>query len=128
MNDPAAADTPRPVEERLRAALAARANAVGPADLRPLRPPSAAPRRLALPLPLPSLRSLPSRAAVAGLLALAAVAALVLLTLHDPRTRPAQPAHSPRPAVTTPTPVPSASAHSPRAVPSPASEPPRPSG
>ncbi|TWV55531.1 hypothetical protein FRZ03_07445 [Streptomyces misionensis] len=125
MNDPGTADTPRPVEERLRAALAARANAVGPADLRPLRPPSAAPhpRRPALP-------PLRLRGAAVGLLALAAVVALVLLTLHDTRTRPAEPARSPRPAVTTPVPVPvpSGTVRTPVAVPSPASEPPRPAG
>ena len=115
-------DSPTPVEERLRAALAARANTVGPADLRPQRPPSAAPharRRLPLP-PFP----LPLRGAVVSLLALAAVGALVFFTLHDTRTRPAEPAHSPRPTVTTPTPVPSGMPVTPVASPSPASLPP----
>ncbi|MFH7340113.1 hypothetical protein [Streptomyces sp. KHY 26] len=83
-----------PVEERLRAALSARADAVGPADLRPLRPPTAAPRT----------HRLPTRGTLAALLALAAVAALVFLTVHGTRTRPAEPARSPAPTVDAPSP------------------------
>ncbi|KUM99872.1 hypothetical protein AQI95_37250 [Streptomyces yokosukanensis] len=86
------------LEERLRAALAARAHSVGPADLRPLRPPTEAarPRRLVL------------RRAVVGVLALAAVAALVFFTVRGRPDRPAEPARPPRPTIGTPTPVPSA--------------------
>ncbi|MET8583707.1 hypothetical protein ABZX39_22975 [Streptomyces collinus] len=86
------------VEERLRAALAARAQSVGPADLRPLRPPAATarPRRAVL------------RRTAVGLLALAAAAALVFLAVRGGPDRPAEPAHRPRPPATgTPTPVPS---------------------
>ncbi|WKE68155.1 hypothetical protein [Streptomyces sp. WP-1] len=97
-----------PVEERLRAALAARANAVGPADLRPLRSPTGALKSYRLPL----------RGTVVGLLALAAVAALVLFTLHGGGTRPAPPAHHPRPTVGTPSPVPSSASPTPVASPS----------
>ncbi|MEU4035345.1 hypothetical protein [Streptomyces collinus] len=86
------------VEERLRAALAARARSVGPADLRPLRPPTATGRPRA---------AVPRRTAV-GLVALAAVAALVFLAVRGGPDRPAEPAHRPRPPATgTPTPVPS---------------------
>ncbi|WP_432026079.1 hypothetical protein [Streptomyces sp. 1222.5] len=88
------------VEERLRAALAARAESVGPADLRPLAPPPRAVR---------STRVLLRRAAV-GILALAAVAALVFFTVRGGPDRPAEPARPPRPpgpAVGTPSPVPS---------------------
>jgi hypothetical protein len=87
-----------PVEERLRAALAARADAVGPADLRPLSPPTGAPR----------VRRVVVRRAVAGVLALAAVAALVFFTVHGaPPAHPSRPARSPHPTVGTPSPVPS---------------------
>ncbi|MEU9989347.1 hypothetical protein AB0E10_21640 [Streptomyces sp. NPDC048045] len=94
---------PTQVEERLRAALAARAQSVGPADLRPLPPPTAAlrPRRVT------------ARRVVVSLLALAAVAALVFFTVHGGPARPAEPArspqppHSPGPATGTPSPVPS---------------------
>ncbi|OIK29490.1 hypothetical protein [Streptomyces malaysiense] len=104
-----------PVEERLRAALAARANAVGPADLRPLRPPSGALRAHRLSL----------RGTVVGLLALAAVAALVLLTLRDSGTRPSEPARPPRPTFSTPSPVPGSASPTPVASPSsPESDPP----
>ncbi|MFH8336832.1 hypothetical protein [Streptomyces sp. AM6-12] len=107
MNDLTAGESVRePVEARLRAALAARANAVGPADLRPLRPPADA-------LKAPLL----SRGAVWGLLALAAVAALVLFALHDTGTRPAEPAGPPRPTVHTPSPLPSSSSPTPVAGP-----------
>jgi len=101
---------PTPVEERLRAALAARAQSVGPAGLRPPRPPSAAthPRRL------------PVRRIAVGLLALAAVVALVFLTGRDDRPRPAEPARSPRPATGAPTPAPTTVRPSP-AQPSPSS-------
>ncbi|MEU6462847.1 hypothetical protein [Streptomyces sp. NPDC046976] len=97
-----------PVEERLRAALAARANAVAPADLRPLRPPTEALKAHRLSL----------RGTVVGLLALAAVAALVLFGLHDGGSRPAPPAHQPRPTVGTPSPMPSSASPSPVASPS----------
>ncbi|MER8057737.1 MULTISPECIES: hypothetical protein [unclassified Streptomyces] len=97
-----------PVEERLRAALAARANAVGPSDLRPRRPPTDA-----LGVRRPSLRG-----TVVGLLALAAVAALVLFALHDGGSRPAPPAHPPRPTAGTPSPVPSSASPTPVASPS----------
>ncbi|MFC9280733.1 hypothetical protein [Streptomyces collinus] len=86
------------VEERLRAALAARAQSVGPADLRPLRPPAATGRPRAVVL----------RRTAASLLALAAVAALVFLAVRGGPDRPAEPAHRPRPPATgTPTPAPS---------------------
>ncbi|MEU1466195.1 hypothetical protein ABZ467_37395 [Streptomyces sp. NPDC005727] len=110
MNDSATGTAPTRVEERLRAALAARAQSVGPADLRPPRPPSAATRS----------RPLPVRRIAAGLLALAAVAALVFLTVRDDRPRPAEPARSPRPTTGTPTPVPTTAPPSP-ARPSPSS-------
>ncbi|MEU1707506.1 hypothetical protein ABZ478_19105 [Streptomyces sp. NPDC005706] len=109
MNDSATGTAPTRVEERLRAALAARAQSVGPADLRPPRPPSAATRS----------RPLPVRRIAAGLLALAAVAALVFLTVRDDRPRPAEPARSPRPTTGTPSPVPTTAPPSP-APPSPA--------
>ncbi|MFG2357195.1 hypothetical protein [Streptomyces sp. NPDC048521] len=97
MNESGTAIGSTPVEERLRAALAARAHSVGPADLRPLRPPAEAvrPRRVLL------------RRAVVGVLALAAVAALVFFTVRDGQARPTGPAHSPRPTIGTPSPVPS---------------------
>ncbi|MFF8478459.1 hypothetical protein [Streptomyces sp. NPDC015414] len=100
---------PTRVEERLRAALDARARSVGPADLRPPRPPSAT-----------RSRRLPVRRVTVGLLALAAVAALVFLTVRDDRPRPAEPARSPRPTTGTPTPVPTTVPPSP-ARPSPSS-------
>ncbi|MFG2602661.1 hypothetical protein ACGFT2_03705 [Streptomyces sp. NPDC048514] len=85
------------VEERLRAALAARARSVGPADLRPLRPPvaQARPGRVRL------------RLAVVGVLALAAVAALVFFTVRDAHPGPSGPARPPRPTTGTPSPAPS---------------------
>ncbi|GHE06586.1 hypothetical protein [Streptomyces alanosinicus] len=86
------------LEERLRAALAARAQSVGPGDLRPLRPPTDAvrPRRLVL------------RRVVVGVLALAAMAALVFFSVRGGApSRPAEPARPPRPATGTPSPVPS---------------------
>ncbi|MEU5537320.1 hypothetical protein [Streptomyces sp. NPDC020362] len=97
MNASGTGTAPTGVEERLRAALAARAQSVGPADLRPLRPPTAAlrPRRVTV------------RRVAVGLLALAAVAALVFFTVHDGPARPAEPAHSPGPTIGTPSPVPS---------------------
>ncbi|MGW5329341.1 hypothetical protein [Streptomyces sp. NPDC004014] len=93
MNDSAPGGTgtaSAPVEERLRAALAARARSVGPADLRPARPPSAAARS----------RRPPLRRVTIGLLALAAVAALVFLTVRNEQPRPSAPARSPRPMTT----------------------------
>ncbi|MEU2436137.1 hypothetical protein ABZ595_08050 [Streptomyces rubradiris] len=95
-----------PVEERLRAALAARAHAVGPADLRPLSPPAA---------PVRSRRARARRMVVGGM-ALAAVAALVILTLvlsttHD--GQPAPPARSPHPRTGIPSPAPSPATPSP---------------
>ncbi|OLZ74414.1 hypothetical protein AV521_01805 [Streptomyces sp. IMTB 2501] len=84
------------VEERLRASLDARARSVGAADLRPLRPPTDAvrPRRVAL------------RRAVVGVLALAAVAALVFFAVRGGPSRPAEPARPPHPTISTPSPVP----------------------
>ncbi|MGW3206874.1 hypothetical protein [Streptomyces sp. NPDC001135] len=113
MNDSGTGTAQTPVEERLRAALAARARSVGPADLRPLRPPTAAarPRRVLL------------RRAVLGALALAAVAALVFFTTRGGPSRPTQPARVPRPTVGTPSPVPSAVTTS-TAEPSPSAPPP----
>ncbi|GHI03605.1 hypothetical protein AQI88_35715 [Streptomyces cellostaticus] len=111
MNTSGTGTAPTPVEERLRAALAARAQSVGPADLRPLHPPagSARPRRAHL------------RRVAVGLLALAAVAALVFfVTLRSAPARPAEPAHSPRPTTSTPSPVPSP-IHPTTAEPSPSS-------
>ncbi|MFI9802928.1 hypothetical protein ACIHEJ_00865 [Streptomyces sp. NPDC052301] len=89
---------PGAVEERLRAALAARADSVGPAELRPLRPPAGAvrSRRVAL------------RRVVVGVSALAAVAALVFFAVRGGPAHPAEPARSPRPTTGTPSPVPSA--------------------
>ncbi|MFE9360068.1 hypothetical protein [Streptomyces olivaceoviridis] len=97
MNESGTGSTATPVEERLRAALAARAHLVGPADLRPLRPPTG---------PLRSRRVLVRRA-VAGVLVLAAVAALVFLSVRRGPARPVEPARSPHPPISTPTPVPS---------------------
>ncbi|ANP51116.1 hypothetical protein J2Z21_003165 [Streptomyces griseochromogenes] len=96
MNESGTGTVPTPVEERLRAALAARARSVGPADLRPLRPPTGAVRR-----------RVPVRRIAVGLLALAAVAALVFFALRSTPPRPAEPARSPRPTTGTPSPVPS---------------------
>ncbi|WP_333776364.1 hypothetical protein [Streptomyces sp. IBSBF 3136] len=100
---------PAPVEERLRAALAARALSVGPADLRPLRPPSATGR------PRPAVL----RRTAVGLLALAAAAALVFLAVRGGPDRPAEPAHRPRPTTGTPT-TGNPTTGSPSPVPSPA--------
>ncbi|MFH9084969.1 hypothetical protein [Streptomyces sp. NPDC017673] len=97
MNESGTGTTATPVEERLRAALAARALSVGPADLRPLPPPTG---------PVRSRRVLVRRA-VAGVLVLAAVAALVFLSVRREPARPAEPARSPHPPIGTPTPVPS---------------------
>ncbi|MGW2032767.1 MULTISPECIES: hypothetical protein [Streptomyces] len=98
MNESGTGTTATPVEERLRAALAARAQRVGPADLRPLRPPSGPVR----------FRRVPVRRAVAGVLVLAAVVALVFLTVRHEPARPVGPARSPHPPAGTPTaPVPS---------------------
>ncbi|MFF8996753.1 hypothetical protein [Streptomyces achromogenes] len=95
------------VEERLRAALAARAHAVGPAGLRPLSPPAG---------PVRSRRT-PVRRAVVGGMALAAVAALVFLTLffttRDGRPAHAPPARSPHPSAGTPSPAPGPATPSP---------------
>ncbi|WP_225825736.1 hypothetical protein [Streptomyces naphthomycinicus] len=96
MNDPGTGTTATPVEERLRAALAARAHSVGPADLRPLRPPAGSGR----------FRRVLVRRTVVGALVLAAVAALVFFTVRDGGTRPAEPARSPHPPTGTPSPVP----------------------
>ncbi|MGW1055380.1 hypothetical protein [Streptomyces sp. NPDC002521] len=73
------------------------AHTVGPADLRPLRPPTALvrPRRVAL------------RRAVVGVPALAAVAALVFFSVRGGSPRPAEPARPPHPTAGTPSPVPS---------------------
>ncbi|MGW7522083.1 hypothetical protein [Streptomyces sp. NPDC054783] len=98
MTESGTGTVPAPVEERLRAALAARAHSVGPCDLRPLRPPTAVvrPRRVLL------------RRTVVGALALAAVAALVFFAVRGGQSRPTEPARLPRPATGTPSPVPSA--------------------
>ncbi|WP_445284395.1 hypothetical protein [Streptomyces sp. DSM 118148] len=115
MNDSAPGGTgtaAAPVEERLRAALAARARCVGPADLRPPRPPSAAARS----------RRPPLRRVTIGLLALAAVAALVFLTVRNEQPRPTAPARSPRPTSGTATPPPTTVPPEP-ARPSPSSPP-----
>ncbi|MEU3825708.1 hypothetical protein AB0F36_10325 [Streptomyces sp. NPDC029080] len=103
MNESGTGAAAAPVEQRLRAALAARADAVGPADLRPLRPPAG--RR--------SSRGMPVRRAVVGLLVLAAVAALVFFTTRGTHPRPAEPARSPHQRTATPSPVPSAVTPSP---------------
>ncbi|MGW2645590.1 hypothetical protein ACWC2T_11880 [Streptomyces sp. NPDC001393] len=97
MNESGTGTAQTSVEERLRAALAARAHSVGPADLRPLRPPTAGmlPRRLLL------------RRVVVGALALAAVAALVFFTVRGGRSHPTEPARPPHPTSDSPTPVPS---------------------
>ncbi|MBV2356690.1 hypothetical protein KUM39_20315 [Streptomyces sp. J2-1] len=93
-----------PVEERLRAALAARAESVRPADLRPLRPPTGG----------PALRPVLVRRVALGLLALAAAAALVFLGVRGAPSHPAEPA---RPGHPTPTPTPTGAMPS-RAAPS----------
>jgi len=97
MSESGTSEAPPQVEERLRAALAARAHSVRPADLRPLRPPTAAdrPHRLVL------------RRVAVGLLALAAVAALAFFTVRGEAPHPAEPARSPSPTKQTPSPVPS---------------------
>ncbi|WBO62369.1 hypothetical protein [Streptomyces camelliae] len=97
MNDSGTGTAPTAVEERLRAALAARAHSVGPADLRPLRPPTAQVRSGRVLL----------RRAVASALVLAAVAALVFLAVRGGPSRPAEPARAPRPGTATPSAVPS---------------------
>ncbi|MEV6112618.1 hypothetical protein AB0L59_08830 [Streptomyces sp. NPDC052109] len=98
MNESGTGTARPPVEERLRAALAARARSVGPADLRPLRPPTAVlrPRRVLV------------RRAVAGAVALAAVAALVFFAVRGGPSHPTEPARRPHPTTLTPSPVPSA--------------------
>ncbi|WP_269856010.1 hypothetical protein [Streptomyces sp. RPT161] len=95
MNESATRTAHAPIEERLRAALAARAHSVGPGDLRPLRPPTTTvpPRRLVL------------RRALLGALALAAVAALVFLTVRGGQSRPTEPANPSRPTIGTPSPA-----------------------
>ncbi|MGJ5756326.1 hypothetical protein FB563_8448 [Streptomyces puniciscabiei] len=97
MNESATGTAGTPVEERLRAALAARAHSVGPADLRPLRPPTAVVRS----------RRVLLRRVVVSALALAAVAALVFFTVHGGRSRPIEPARPARPTTGTPSAVPS---------------------
>ncbi|MFJ9817671.1 hypothetical protein ACIRU3_20850 [Streptomyces sp. NPDC101151] len=97
MNESGTGTVPTPVEKRLRAALAARAQSVGPADLRPLRPPTARVRPVRVHV----------RRAAVGLLALAAVAALVFFTMRSGPARPAEPAHPPRPTTSPPSAVPS---------------------
>ncbi|MGW0209249.1 hypothetical protein ACWDZ8_26785 [Streptomyces sp. NPDC003233] len=97
MNESGTGTAYTPVEERLRAALAARAHSVGPADLRPLRVPTAVRR---------PRRGLPRRTVV-GALALAALAALVFFTVRGGQSRPTEPARPPHPATGTPSPVPS---------------------
>ncbi|MEU2717357.1 hypothetical protein [Streptomyces sp. NPDC007205] len=104
MNESGTGTAQTPVEERLRAPLAARAHSIASADLRPLGPPTAASR---------PRRVLQCRA-VPGAPALAAVAALMFFTAHGGPSRPAEPAHVPRPTsrvprptVGTPSPVPS---------------------
>ncbi|MER6259173.1 hypothetical protein ACFV2Z_11060 [Streptomyces sp. NPDC059688] len=100
MNDSGTGTAGTRVEERLRAALAARAESVHPADLRPFAPPSRTVRSTGVLL----------RRAAVGVLALAAVAALVFFTVRGGPDRPAEPARPPRPsgpAVGTPSPVPS---------------------
>lgn len=89
------------LEQRLRAALNAKASSVGPLDLRPSELPSGR-----------SWRSLPVRRAALGLFGLAAAVACVLLVLgtrHD-ATTPVGPTHTPsvsRPATPSISPAPS---------------------
>ncbi|MCZ0206259.1 hypothetical protein AB0F45_23550 [Streptomyces achromogenes] len=108
MNEYGTSSGATPVEERLRAALAARAHAVGPADLRPLSPPAGRVRS----------RRTPVRRAVVGGMALAAVAALVFLTpafftTRDGHPAPTPPARSPHPSTGTPSPAPTPAVPSP---------------
>ncbi|MFE9374871.1 hypothetical protein ACFYM2_34570 [Streptomyces sp. NPDC006711] len=108
----------RPVERRLRAALAARAENITGADLRPARPPGRQsrrtrparlwPRRLALPL--------------AGLATAAAVAVGHAVFTPGPEERRPLPAHSPGPVEPPPTRGPSV-APSPKPSPPPSSAP-----
>ncbi|MFF3542453.1 hypothetical protein ACFYXD_11410 [Streptomyces platensis] len=109
----------RPVEDRLRRALAARAESIGIRDLRPAAPPRPAARRG----PLSAVRRLWLRRFGLPLAAAAAAAAAVLgylATAADgppDRPLPARPPHSvgpsPDPAPRTPTSRPSPSAPSP---------------
>ncbi|MEU8970478.1 hypothetical protein AB0D11_14550 [Streptomyces monashensis] len=110
MNDSGTSSAaPAQVEERLRAALAARAHSVGPADLGPLPAPTVTARPRRVPL---------HRAAL-GMLALAAVAALVFFAVRGGPPRPAEPARPPHPTVEAPSSAAPSPTPSNTAVPSP---------
>ncbi|MFJ5675284.1 hypothetical protein [Streptomyces sp. NPDC093097] len=113
----------RPVEDRLRRALTARADAVGVRDLRPAAPPGPHLRRTRLPRPAFPAWLRPRRLALP--LAAAAAAAVLAVAAHlatapdrDP-VRP-MPASPPTPATPSPAPAtPSPSASSPASFPDP---------
>ncbi|AJC57059.1 hypothetical protein [Streptomyces sp. 769] len=117
--DPAPWDTApqRPVEDRLRRALAARADAVDAHDLRPAAPPGPHLRRARLPRPAFLSRFRPRHlvlplAAAAGAAALALAAHLATAPERPPaRPLPASPPSpaTPAPDTSTPTPTPTPS-------------------
>ncbi|MFJ9612500.1 hypothetical protein [Streptomyces noursei] len=125
--DPAPWDTApqRPVEDRLRRALAARADAVDAHDLRPAAPPGPHPRRARLPRPAFLSRFRPRRlvlplAAAAGAAALALAAHLATTPERPPaRPLPASPPSpaAPSPGTSTPAPSPSVPDASPDTAP-----------
>lgn len=87
MNERGAVRGERPVEERLRAALCARAGSVGLADLRPAVPPSASGAARA--------GFAARRAALALFVLAAAVACVLFLVSRGEEDRPARPAGEP---------------------------------
>ncbi|MEU9101418.1 hypothetical protein [Streptomyces sp. NPDC048361] len=97
-------ETPgRPVERRLRAALAARADTVTVTDLRPAEPPGPHLRRT----PLARLRLRRFALPLAGLATAAAVAIGYLTITSGPDEQRPLPANSPGPVQPPPTPAPS---------------------
>ena len=81
---------PDPLEERLRNALRARADAVDLHALRPATPPTSRPRLLRLPALHPVRRT-----AVALLVVAAAVIGVLFLAIHEVRQPPVGPANRP---------------------------------
>ncbi|MCX5384032.1 hypothetical protein [Streptomyces sp. NBC_00083] len=97
-------ETPgRPVERRLRAALAARADTITVTDLRPAEPPGPAQRRA----PLARLRLRRFALPLAGLATAAAVAIGYVAVTSGPVERHPLPANSPGPVKPPPTAAPS---------------------
>ncbi|MFG2719019.1 hypothetical protein ACGFW5_12130 [Streptomyces sp. NPDC048416] len=114
----------RPVERRLRGALAARAHSITPADLRPAEPPGPHLRRM----PLARLRLRRFALPLAGLATAAAVViGYASLTTHHDGQRPL-PANSPGPVKPPPTPAPARTPRpadsAPPSDPAPSGEPP----